>query len=365
MMMKNLLLIALVFGITACSTKPSYEVKLKLTSAEGKAYLSQRKSGDWVKLDSVNLVNGEAVFKGVVKNPEIYYLVLSSKKDRFPFFIENSMISVSGSADSIMNLKVVGSKVQDELQALQDKIDVIDKQGNNLYELSKEAAKNGNKSKADSLMTLSDEAFMKEENLQKDYIKANPTSYISPYILGQVYYEMEADVLNGFLSGLDSKLDSVPTVLSLKDRVAKLKLVAIGQTALDFTLNDASGNPIKLSDVYSKNEYTLIDFWASWCGPCRRENPNVVSVFNSYKAKGFGVFGVSLDSDKAKWEKAVADDKLAWPQVSDLKGWKNEAAAIYSVNSIPSNLLIDKTGKIVGRNLREEKLRLTISGLLK
>ena len=121
---------------------------------------------------------------------------------------------------------------------------------------------------------------------------------------------------------------------------------------------------MKLSDIYSKNTYTLVDFWASWCGPCRRENPNVVSVFNSFKTKGFGVFGVSLDTDKSKWMKAVADDQLAWPHVSDLKGWKNEAAALYSVNSIPANLLLDQTGKIVGRSLREEKLQETISGLL-
>ena len=363
--MRNVLLIALLLGIISCTTKPSYEVKIKLTSAEGKAYLNQRVKGDWVKLDSVELINGEGVFKGVVKNPEIYYLGLSSKKEKLPFFVENSMISIIGLSDSLMNAKVTGSKVQDELQALQDKLDVIENQGNNLYELSKEATKNGDKAKADSLMTLADKAFTDVDNMQKDYIKANPASYISPYLLGRVYYDMEADILDGFLSGLDAKLDSVPTILTLKDRVSKLKLVAIGQIAPDFTMNDATGNPVKLSDVYSKNEYTLIDFWASWCGPCRRENPNVVAVFNSYKAKGFGVFGVSLDSDKAKWEKAVADDQLTWPHVSDLKGWKNEAAALYSVNSIPANLLVDKTGKIIGRNLREENLREKIAELLK
>ena len=364
-MMKNILLIALLLGIISCTPKPSYEVKVKLASAEGKAYLSQRVKGDWVKLDSVTLTNGEGVFKGVVKNPEIYYLGLSSKKEKLPFFVDNAMISIAGSADSLMNAKVTGSKVQDELQVLQTKLEVLEKKGDELYKLSKEASKNDVKVKADSLMALADKAFTDVDDMQKDYIKANPASYVSPYLLGRVYYDMEADILDGFLSGLDAKLDSVPTVVTLKERVAKLKLVAIGQIAPDFTMNDAAGNPVKLSNIYSKNEYTLIDFWASWCGPCRRENPNVVNVFNGYKAKGFGVFGVSLDSDKTKWEKAVADDQLTWPHVSDLKGWKNEAAALYSVNSIPANILVDKTGKIIGRNLREEKLREKMAELLK
>jgi peroxiredoxin len=363
--MRNLILLAILMGAFACTQKPSYDVKINLAGADGKAYLFQRSKGEWVKLDSAEIKNGECQFKGTVKNPEVYYLGLDSKKDKLPFFIENSAISIVGLVDSMNNTKISGSAVQDEFQKIQDKLDAMDKQGMVFYNQSKETAKSGNQAKADSLMTLADNIFNSISQAQKDFIKANPASFVSPYVLGQVYYDMEAEELQGILSGLDPKLDSVSTVISMKERVAKLKTVAIGQIAPDFTMNDVSGNPVKLSDVYSKNEYTLIDFWASWCGPCRRENPNVVATFNKYKAKGFGVLGVSLDNDKDKWLKAIADDQLTWPHVSDLKRWKNEAAALYSVNSIPSNLLVDKTGKIIARNIREEKLREKIAELIK
>ncbi len=363
--MRNVLLIVFLFGIFACTQTPSYKVNVKLDSAEGIAYMSQHVKGEWVKLDSAMIENGVCTFNGVVKNPEIFYLSVSTKNEKLPFFVENSDISITGKVDSLTIAKVTGSTVHNEYQNLQDKLDEQDKQGMAFFEQSKEAEKAGEKVKADSLMTLAENIFDSIDDQQKDYIKANPASWISPYLLSRVFYGMEADELDGYLLGFDPALDSVTTIVSMKERVAKLKIVAIGQTAPDFVMNDESGNPVNLSDIYSKNEYTLIDFWASWCGPCRRENPNVVATFNSFKSKGFGVFGVSLDADKGKWEKAIADDQLAWPHVSDLKGWKNEAAALYSVNSIPANLLVDKTGKIIGRNLREEKLGETIGGLLK
>ena len=363
--MKNTLLFALLVGFFACTQTPSYKVNVKLKAAEGKAYLSQRIKGEWVKLDSAELKNGEYQFKGVIKNPDVLYLSVGNSKEKLPFFIENSVISITGSVDSLALAKVAGSMVHDEFRLFQDNLDKMDKQATALSEKSKELEIAGEKTKADSLMTLSDHVYTSVDNQQKDFIKAHPASWISPYLLSRVNYDMESDVLDGFLKGLDVQLDILPSVVTLKERVTKLKTVAIGQTTPDFTMTDVNGIPVKLSDIYSKNAYTLIDFWASWCGPCRRENPNVVATYNKYKSNGFGVLGISLDSDKAKWLKAVGDDQLTWTHVSDLKGWKNEAATLYSINSIPSNLLVDKTGKIIARNIREAKLRDTMASLLK
>lgn len=363
--MRNLLLFTLLGTFFACTQTPSYKVNVKMASADGKAYLSKRVNGDWIKLDSALLESGEGEFKGVVSNPEICYLSVSNSKQKLPFFIENSAISITGSVDSLTFAKVNGSAVHDEFQNLQNELDELDKEGTDLFNRSKELEKAGDKVKADSIMVLAENVFTSIDDRQKEYIKAHPASWVSPYLLSRIYYDMDSEVLNDFLTVLDPKLDSVPSVITLKERVNKLKMVAVGQQAPDFTMNDENGNPVKLSEVYAQNEYTLVDFWASWCGPCRRENPNVVAIYNDYKSKGLGVFGVSLDNDKAKWLKAVADDQLAWQHVSDLKGWKNEAAAIYSVTSIPANLLIDRNGKIVGRNMYEEKLREAIAGVLK
>lgn len=284
--MKRLVMIALLFGFFACTQTPSYKVNVKLDSAEGEAYLSQRIKGEWVKLDSAMIENGVCKFKGAVKNPDVFYLSVGKRKDKLLFFIENSVISITGKIDSLTDAKVSGSKINDEYLNLQDKLDSLDRQGMALFNQSKDVEKTGDKVKADSLMTLAENVFNSIDEQQKTYIKAHPASYISPYLLSRIYYDMEADVLERFLAGMDAKLDSLPAIVTLKGRVAKLKTVAIGQTAPDFTMNDINGNPVKLSDIYS-------------------------------------------------------------------------------VNSIPANLLVDKTGKIIGRNLREEKLRETIAGLLK
>jgi peroxiredoxin len=143
--------------------------------------------------------------------------------------------------------------------------------------------------------------------------------------------------------------------VKLSQRVETLKNVAVGETVTDFTLNDPSGNPVALSSFRGK--ILLIDFWASWCGPCRRENPNVVKLYNDFNDKGFEILGVSFDEDFNRWVGAIEDDQLTWPHVSDLQGWGSAAGKLYGINSIPATVLVDREGTIIAKNLRGEELR--------
>ncbi len=137
---------------------------------------------------------------------------------------------------------------------------------------------------------------------------------------------------------------------NLEKQIKNAQSFIVGAESPDFAMNDLDGNEVKLSDF--KGKVVLIDFWASWCGPCRKENPHVVKLYEKYKEDGFEILGVSLDNSKAKWEQAIAKDQLTWPQVSDLKGWKNEVAQMYSVKSIPHTVLLDNEGKILAHKLR-------------
>jgi len=172
-----------------------------------------------------------------------------------------------------------------------------------------------------------------------------------------VYTELEP-----LYSGLDPKMKDSYFGKKIKVALETAKTTAIGSAAPDFTLNDVNGKPVSLASF--KGKYTLVDFWASWCGPCRQENPNVVKAYNTYKAKGFEILGVSLDDKKENWEKAIQQDNLGWKHVSDLKGWQSSAAALYDVKGIPMNFLLDKDGKIIAKNLRGEDLVKKLSEVL-
>ena len=162
---------------------------------------------------------------------------------------------------------------------------------------------------------------------------------------------------------ISSELAGCPYVKDLDGIIKQLENVQIGKVAPEFSLPDTAGVSVSLSDFRGK--YVLLDFWASWCPPCRRENPNVVKAFNEYKDKNFTIVGISLDKDKSKWMKAIADDNLAWTHLSDLKYWDSEIPALYGVRGIPANVLLDPDGVIVAKNITGEDLHKKLKEVIK
>jgi peroxiredoxin len=362
--MKRLLFIVILFGAFACTQTPGYKITVKLEGAKGTIILEQRKSGEFILKDSAQVANGIAVLKGSVGFPSMYYLSVKGDRKKMMVFVENSNITIMGKADSISLAKVSGSVTHDQYSAVNSKMEEIGDKSTALYKESQKLRAEGDSLKANQLEAEGDSIYEGMGKIEEDFVKNNPASYATPFFLNDIQYDKDEVQLESLLKGLDPKLDSVPTIVTLHERVVKLKTVAVGKMAPDFMQNDPEGKPVKFSDVYSKNKYTLVDFWASWCGPCRQENPNVVAVFKEFKNKGFSVFGVSLDKSKENWLKAIEKDGLTWQHVSDLAYWDNAAAALYAVNSIPSNLLVDSQGKIIAKNLRGEDLKAKIKELL-
>jgi peroxiredoxin len=198
---------------------------------------------------------------------------------------------------------------------------------------------------------------IKKEAVYGNLIRTNPSSPLALYAL-KTYasWDIDADKMEPLFLSLPEATRNYPSAIAFKEQLETAKKTGIGRIAPEFTQNDTLDMPVSLSSFRGK--YLLIDFWASWCGPCRQENPNVVKVFNQFKDRGFHVLGVSLDrpGQKDKWMKAIHDDQLTWTHVSDLKFWDNAVSKQYGIRAIPQNLLLDPAGKIIAKNLRGEDL---------
>jgi len=362
--MKNVISILLLLALViSCSQTPQYTINGTLEgSSEELIYLQKRGDGEFIKIDSALVTEGMFTFTGVVEIPEMYYLSIEGKRGSAAIWIENSEITLTAHADTLYQAEITGSAVQDEYTAFQDELSEIYEQSRELYQKYREAKQNGEEESMKKLEEMMDSISDSADQFQKDWIKKNPSSYIAPSALQRISYGMEADEIEEYLGLLDPSLANTAIVTDLKERIEILKKVAIGQPAIDFTQNDTEGNPVTLSSLYGN--YILVDFWAAWCGPCRQENPNVVACYEEFHDKGFEIIGVSLDRTEEDWLKAIEDDGLTWTQVSDLKGWGNEVSDMYGINSIPSSLLLDKEGIIIGKSLRGDDLKNKLAELM-
>jgi thiol-disulfide isomerase/thioredoxin len=328
----------------------------------GKAYLYKRESGEWIKLDSVQVENNAFRFEGNIDLPELYYISIDAENRYASFFAEQSEIGFTANVSDFGNPVVTGSLSQDEYNAFNVEVEVYNDELGRIWTEIKAARDAGNAEAQAALDAEFDETDARLKAFILDNAMKKNSSVVAAYaVLRNAYYYDEND-LEPVVANFDPSIASSVYVEKLTERVNILKSVAVGQPAIDFTMNDPDGNPVQLSSLFGK--YLLVDFWASWCGPCRQENPNVVAAYSNYNEKGFDILGVSFDESKDKWLEAVQVDSLTWHHVSDLKGWGNEAGKLYAVNSIPANILLDPQGKIIAKNLRGEDLRSKLAELL-
>ncbi|MCA5006350.1 TlpA disulfide reductase family protein [Sphingobacterium bovistauri] len=363
---KSLLILGFLPSIvSAQDEQTTLKFKVDGKNPSGKVFIKYNLYGP-VITDSVLISDQPAEFKLTVNqatqvtlsySPNINVNKKTQIDDSKTIYVEKGIATINFK-DSISNAKVTGMPINVQYEHYINYLKPSEKQ---FAEIRKEFGALTAEQRQD--LNITKPIFAKQDKiniLRKDlvsnYIKENPTSLFSIHGLRGIHHMLLPNEFDTLFHTLSVDIQNSSVGALLKDYLKGALVAGIGKIAPDFTQNDVNDKPVKLSDF--RGQYVLLDFWASWCGPCRAENPNVVKNYNQYKDKGFAVLGVSLDSPNGKnaWLAAIEKDQLNWTNVSDLKGWKNEAATLYMVRAVPQNYLIDPNGKVIAVNLKGYKL---------
>jgi len=312
------------------------------------------------KIDSVLVNKGEFKFTANLSAPTVGKLSFGNEDqgDRIDLFLSEGTVHVLAK-DSIKYASITGTKLAETYELLAKKLRPGDNTfANGIYIFRKMPEGEEKKTYITKLYAGLDDLFLFKRKTIHQFAIDHPASYISLYYLDKEANGVLAnyETTYPYFSKLSPEVQATPLGKQLGERLLAVKGKLTDQPYLDFVSTTPDGKQLSLKEVISKNKYTLVDFWASWCGPCRKENPNVVKAFNAFKENGFTVLSVSLDEDAAKWKAAIEKDGMPWYHVSSLKGWKEPAVALYNIHAIPQNVLVDGQGKVVATNLRAETL---------
>jgi peroxiredoxin len=347
-MKKNIIAIALVLASPFLQAQ-SLNLQGKLLNVKDASTVSLIDGVTSKELISAKSVAGSFSLQTQLEYPSLLILSIDGITQKIPVFVGNENVLIEGDVQNPASINITGSESHNVYNVYMNSLNpkmmpyVLNMQA---------AAQENNKAKKDSINNVA--AIQSKEIIAtfNTLYKANAASPVTTLMLLQfsnIFPEVK-DNLATIYNDLLPSAKKGPFAEFIDKTIASSSFGQIGTLLPDFTQNDVNGKPFKLSSLRGK--YVLVDFWASWCGPCRAENPNIVKAFNKYKTKKFTVLGVSLDQDKAKWLEAIKKDGLAWSHVSDLKYWNNAVATQFGIQSIPASFLIDPSGTIVARDLR-------------
>ena len=380
-----LLLSATVFLISCSKTK--YVISGTATGIEnGKTIIMETQDASGMGLiavDTVKVEDGKFEITGKATEPAFHMLQVEGIEGKFPFILENGDIEIVINKDTISKSKVSGTynndefvKFNDELIKVQKSLVDFQKQNTPLMNTAQQKKDTAVINKLTAEFSKIQETVTAESKKQYNtYCETHPKSFISALIIQGMSNDPSVDIkkIETLYTSLDESLKATKPGKAIEQKIKEIKTPSVGATAQpaatgdahwtsDFSAPNPEGKTISLKESLGK--VTIVDFWASWCGPCRAENPHVVAIYKEFHAKGLNIVGVSLDKDAAKWKEAIAKDKLSWVQVSNLKFWDEPIAAQYGVQSIPATFILDASGKIVAKDLRGEALRAKIAELL-
>ena len=359
--MRKLLLsiVAASMTLAACNAQSGYKVTGTVEGMpDGKAIIATVNGSTLDTLAKADVKNGSFEFTGNVSEPTGAYIMVIGQRGAIPFMLENANITISAGQAGLTVTGSEGQKIYDQFMA----INATAQQEAMKLQQEFQAA-NGDQAKIQAIQEAYAKLMTDVQAKETELIKANPDSYVSAFVIASGMGQMEYEQLKERYNLLGEKAKAGAQGKAIAAQIAKLESTAIGQIAPNFTITTPEGESISLYDI--KGKVKLIDFWASWCGPCRGENPHVVEIYKEYHPKGLEIFGVSLDNNKEAWVKAIADDGLVWKHGSDLKGWQSVPAQLYSVTGIPHTVLLDENNKIIAKNLRGDELKQKIAELLK
>ncbi|WP_218925778.1 TlpA disulfide reductase family protein [Flavobacterium sediminis] len=370
--MKKLALLATVaFAFVSCQkdAESGYTITGDTKGVDNgtKVYLQIQGENELVPKDTVTVENGKFQFKGASELPELGFLTVEGSNG-IPFILENGAISIAFDKDSLQNNKIAGTVENDIFQefttknnAVYDKIMSYQKENQEKYMT---AQSSGDTATVNGLIKDLEEIKSELADVPVQIITNNPKSFVGILLTENqlLRQEISVDEAQKRLDNFEQKLLDTRAAKNIKSIIEAANSVEIGKKAPDFSAPSPEGKEISLKESLGK--VTIIDFWASWCGPCRMENPHVVELYNHYHDKGLNIIGVSLDKDEAKWKEAIAKDGLTWNHISNLKFWADPIAEKYNVKAIPATFIVDANGVIIAKDLRGAELDAKIKELL-